>query len=415
MNMQNDDFIPRARFDEFLMLDDAATEAVVDLLTPVLDARRRRARKITDREAFKRTVGLVVANALAAGDRGVHYSRRPETYSRQSPYRPAWLGYRQLTGVIDRLTEEGLAWALEGHWGGPFATGVQSSFGPARQLTAMLSELGIEPNLVQRDRANAPVIVLRDDDDRLVRYYRDDERIIQQTAELRTYNSFIAAQDISLPGWDGPCCSSDLTRIYNDGRWDRGGRHFGGWWQPVPSDERTKILINGEQTTELDYGGFFPRALYHLTGQDLRGDDPYNIPEIRNLIDRHGIEWTSGGRRSVKTMVNIAISAKSKNAFFSADSIKEINLPEHLIRESIPLIFEHHNPIKEHLLKGKALEIMNLESNICQEIICRGMEDGVVILPVFDSFITSIDKLDYLANLMIEEYEKLVGYRPTIH
>lgn len=55
------------RFDEFLMLGEAETEAVVNLLAPVLDAKRQRARKASETDAFNRTVGLVVANALAGG------------------------------------------------------------------------------------------------------------------------------------------------------------------------------------------------------------------------------------------------------------------------------------------------------------------------------------------------------------
>jgi hypothetical protein len=170
-----------------------------------------------------------------------------------------------------------------------------------------------------------------------------------------------------------------------------------------------------EKTVELDYGGFFPRALYHQTGQELRGEDPYDIPEIRRLLERHGMDWASNGRKAVKTMVNIAISAKRKTAFFSEKSKKKISIPEDLIESCVPIIIDHHAPIKDHLLKGRALELMNLESDICQKIICRGMTDGVVILPVFDSFITTKDEEDYLNQQMMESYTLILGHCPIIH
>jgi hypothetical protein len=407
----HDDF----RFDEFLMLGEAETGAVVDLLTPVLDAKRQRARKAPEEEAFNRTVGLVVANALVGGERGVHYSRRLETYSGASPYRPTWLGAKRLLGVIDGLAREGLLDAQCGRWGGAFSKGVESSFAATPPLTDALTVHGIDVHVVQRDRASAPVIVLRGKSGDLIRYDPADERIAQQAKDLRAYNAFLAGQDITLRATAETPRLGDLTRIYNEGRWDRGGRHFGGWWQRIKSEQRSDILINGEETVELDYGGFMTRALYHLTGQEVRGDDPYDIPPIRRLFAVRGIDWDTKGRDAVKTMLNIAISAKSRNAFYTEESVEEISLPIGLIKVCLAIIFNHHASIKVHLLKGRSLELMNLESDICQDVICRGMSDGVVILPVFDSFITNSKSRDYLSQTMTEVYYNRLSFKPTIH
>lgn len=277
----------------------------------------------------------------------------------------------------------------------------------------MLKAVGVEPHSVQRDRASAPVILLKDKADHLIRYDPADEWVAQQADDLRAYNALIAAQDISLPGWTGTSRSTDLTRIYNGG-WDRGGRHFGGWWQGVPSKQRPGILINGTATTELDYGGFFPRALYHLAGQEMPGD-PYDIPEVRHLIEGWGLAWEAGGRKAIKRLVNIAISARSKNAFLTEESIEQLGLPKELIRQCVPLMIKHHHPIKGRLLKGASLGLMNLESDICQSIICSGLKDGVVILPIFDSFIATSAEAGYLRQRMVSEYQSRLGYAPEVH
>jgi hypothetical protein len=402
------------RFDEFLMLSDAEADAVVDLLTPVLDAKRQRARKTSEAEAFNRTVGLVVANALVGGKQGVHYSRRLETYSGPSPYRPAWLGSKRLLGVIDGLAREGLVELLGGRWGGVFSKGVESSFVATPPLIDALKDHNIDVRAVQRDRASAPVIVLKGKGGNLVRYDPSDERIAHQVEELRAYNAFIAAQHITLCGKTETPPFGGLTRIYNDGRWDRGGRHFGGWWQRIRSAQRSGILINRKETIELDYGGFMTRALYHLTDQQVP-DDPYDIPAIRRLFESRGIEWKTRGRSAVKTILNIAISAKSKNAYHTKGSIDQISLPIDLIKLCLPIIFDYHNPIRSHLLKRRSLELMNLESDICQDVICRGMKDGIVILPVFDSFITNSNNENYLNRVMTELYRKRLPFSPTIH
>ncbi|MEI2518108.1 hypothetical protein, partial [Acinetobacter baumannii] len=92
------------------------------------------------------------------------------------------------------------------------------------------------------------VVVLKGNDDQFIRYDPTHESIARQISELRAYNAFIAAQEIALPGWEAPKGASDLTRIYNAGSWELGGRHFGGWWQDVPSQQRRNILINGKTT-----------------------------------------------------------------------------------------------------------------------------------------------------------------------
>jgi len=415
MTERDVDFRHDRRLDEFLTLDASDTEAVANLLTPALDANRRRARKVNETHAFNRTIGLVVANALVAGEQRVHYSRRYEDYSGSSPYRPCWLGSKRLLGVIDGLEREGLLEASSGRWDSPFSKGVRSSFVGMSPLTEELAGLGVDLRSVQRDRASAYTILLKDERDRLIRYDPSDERIVQQAEELRTYNAFLAAQEIGLASGDDAPPFGDLTRIYNGEGWERGGRHFGGWWQRVGSAKRSDILINREKTVELDYGGFNTRALYHLTGQEMRGEDPYDIPKIRELIEGLGIDWGAKGRDSVKRMQNIAIGAKSKNAFFSDESKEEICLPDNIIRECVQLLLDYHSPIRDHLFKGKSLELMKLESDICQNIICRGVKDGITILPIFDSFITTDDNEKYLSRLMIEEYKCKVGHIPTIH
>jgi hypothetical protein len=415
MMWREDEFHRHLRFDEFLMLGAEETAAAVDLLAPALDAKRLRARKTSEADAFNRTIGLVVANALVGGERGAHYSRRLETYSGRSPYRPAWLGSKRLLGVVDGLAEAGFVDATDGRWAGVFADGKgeESSFTASPALVQELAGLGIDLHAVQRDRASAAVIVLKDEGDRLIRYDPADDRVARQIEELRDYNALVAAQQITRCGADTPRFG-DLTRFYKGG-WDQGGRHFGGWWQRIGSEKRSDILINGKETIELDFGGFFPRALYHLTGQESPGDDPYDIPDIRHLMENHGIDWDSKGRKAVKTMVSIAISAKSKNAFLGEKSKGKIALPGDLITSCVPKIIDYHSPIKDHLLKGKALDLMNAESDICHGVIIRGLNDGVVVLPIFDSFVTTKGEEEYLRGLMVDEYAKRLGNKPTIH
>lgn len=79
-------------------------------------------------------------------------------------------------------------------------------------------------------------------------------------------------------GLNGPC---RLYRVFNDARWDRGGRFYGGWWMGLSRADRGRLLFNGEETVELDFSSLHPRLCYELNGTPLAaGDDPYSIPGV---------------------------------------------------------------------------------------------------------------------------------------
>jgi hypothetical protein len=405
-----DDFHNDLRFDEFLMLGEAETNAVVALLSPVLDAKRQRALKSKDAEAFNRTVGLVVANALVGAEQGVRYSRRLDTYG-PSPYRPDWLGSKRLLGVIDRLAAGGLVEVFEGKWGGMFSKGLQSSFKATSSLIEGLDELGIGLSAVRRDQANAPVIELKDENKRRISYDIRDKWVVQRTNELRAYNAFIDDQDISLRGRETPNFCG-LTRIYNDGSWERGGRHYRGWWQSVPNTQRPGILINGEETVELDFGGFMTRALYHVSGLDFPGD-PYDIPKIRSLFEVAGVDWLKVGRRNVKDVINVLLNVPHRQTIYHMkDKFIDLKVP---LKKIVPLIIEYHAPIKDHFFKIVSPSIMNIEADICSDIILKGMTEKLVILPVFDAFISKTKDAKYMSNLMISMYKGKLGFNPAVH
>ena len=408
-----DDLDRIPRFDEFLRLGADETEAAVRLLAPALDAGRKRARKENEDDHFNQTVGLVVANTLASGEVGIHYSRRYQTYSGASPYKPPWLGSKRFLGVVDGLAEEGLVEVEEGRWAGVFSEGKgqEASLRGTPLLVEELKAIGIDLQSVDRDQENAPVIKKKDHARRLIRYDPSDEYVVQRSKELKIYNGFIEGQDILLPGEKTPSFSA-LARTYNEDSWERGGRHFAGWWQQIPSAQRAKLLIDRKETVELDFSGFNTRALYHLSGQKFEGD-VYDIPEIRRLFEDQGIDWEAEGRGVVKNALNILIGARSDKAIYKM--VEKFPDPKVPLNKFVPLIRKYHAPIREFLGKGMSTFLINRESVICNEVILNGMSSGLIILPVFDSFITTSDKEEYLMDLMSTEYQKVMKFDPTIH
>ena len=67
-----------------------------------------------------------------------------------------------------------------------------------------------------------------------------------------------------------------LVRIFSEGRFDRGGRFYRGWWQNVPSEDRLCITIAGKKTCEYDYSQLNPHMVYFLRDKELGSEDAYD-------------------------------------------------------------------------------------------------------------------------------------------
>ncbi len=255
-----------------------AQDAVVDWLgDDCANFKRKRGRNAGDRERFLTVLGTVVANALRASRqpifRAVHYSRANDGYQAGSVYCPGWLGSTNVVSAVDALEHRGLVTCQTGRWGSDFGPGIQSTFSATDDLIGELESRGVTPAAVTLG-PNAPVLRLKDPQKQLVEYDPGAEDVAAMTHRLRSYNAFIAdrklvldityedrarlVEDVSrakgprrLPYFD----ETNLYRVFNDGRWDRGGRFFGGWWQRVPSRWRSNIKIDGHPTCELDFSG----------------------------------------------------------------------------------------------------------------------------------------------------------------
>ena len=98
-----------------------------------------------------------------------------------------------------------------------------------------------------------------------------------------------------------------LYRVFNNLEFNEGGRFYGGWWEIVPSNYRSKILINGKRTEELDFSTLHPTILYAQSGNTLEGDAydislrPKSIPNDLSLSDF---------RKVVKRAFNAMLNAR---------------------------------------------------------------------------------------------------------
>lgn len=96
--------------------------------------------------------------------------------------------------------------------------------------------------------------------------------------------------------------------------------------------------------------------------------------------------------------------------------VSGINLPKRLSKkEGYRLIEEHHQRIAAWFWQGRGLGVMNLESNVCQRILSAGLADGIVVLPVHDSFVVPENQEPWLRGMMDHFYREEFNFPPVIH
>jgi hypothetical protein len=240
--------------------------------------------------------------------------------------------------------------------------------------------------------------------------YSDTETTNAMRANLRRINAWIeehaiqlaiseleliALQDRMNRKSDAPVefTRRSLCRIFNNGRFDHGGRFYGGWWQEIPSGYRRQITINGEPTIEADYSGYHARLLYASKGLDYLGD-PYDV----------GLD--PGHRELVKTGFNALVNASGRIDTPPDYDADEVGLTH---KQLLDQISSHHAPIGEYFRSGVGVELQFIDSCIAERVMLILADQGILCLPIHDSFLVQARHQERLISAMYSAYREVVG------
>jgi hypothetical protein len=196
-------------------------------------------------------------------------------------------------------------------------------------------------------------------------------------------------------------------RVFNRGSldFDKGGRAYGAWYQGVSGNIRNHILINANETVEVDYSGLHIRMLYHDLGLELHGD-PYAIGD-------------GSLRDAYKIVALVSINAEPRGAHIAvrdalADNGFEIAQDLNAVIQMIDEFKEHHAPIKEFLFSGVGVDLQNKDSIIMEEILMELHRSGILGLPIHDSVIVEVQHEELLKKLMMNAYRKFTDFEPVL-
>jgi hypothetical protein len=242
-------------------------------------------------------------------------------------------------------------------------------------------------------------------------YNRDNTNIFNAILESRGSENRTIKEPISQFGIQSITYSSKynkLHRVFNEGSFEEGGRFYGSYHLEMPKELRKFIRINGNPTVELDYSAHHIRMLYHKEGLQYT-DDPYSLL------------CQDQSERIIHKLANlVAINAENEKEAVKGlrQKLRQAGIYYDLTNKALMRLIcdfrEAHKPIAEYLCSGIGRTLQNKDSRITEAILTRLMEGNIPCLPVHDSYIVEIQHKDTLYQVMMEEYEKVMGFLPQI-
>jgi hypothetical protein len=380
-----------------------------------------------------RHLKLVLLNLLsiAGKDRARYcsYYRTSNAYSSRSRYNPLKISIG-LVEVIDALYAADMIEHHIGFFDRNTCMGRVSRMRATDKLLAM----------VEIEQADFPALLKchTDTEDIILRpakvggkkqkdlEYEDTPKSHRMRAILGQYNALLERTDLRLDispveasayGIDLDDLLTDpaskrVQRIFNDSCFNLGGRFYGGWWETIPSELRARILIHGRSTVEPDFSALHIRLLYALEGIDYDAEiigDPYHLA---------GYEQSVRMRKVLKQAILIAVNAKSFESGLRAFRNKLVEKREEFDwvfdeeidrKDLLQAMIDKHHVIGHHLFNGRGKYLQFIDSQITELLLIRAMDQGIVVLPVHDSYIVESEHEAYIEQEMDRCFWEIVS------
>jgi hypothetical protein len=385
----------------------------------------------------KKHVKVVVLNLyvawLQAPDKWVAYHRMKEKYGPRGRYNELHISYLTVA-IVDALHALGYIEHVLGHYD---KSGQRPSHVSRMRATQKLLDLIHVSKIVPQMVCSAPereCIILRardeaDDKQRDIEY-QDTDETRRMRAELSAYNQHLAVTDIRLSDSvvgdsrpDGPMPKVDLTnkfvrRIFANGSWDEGGRFYGGWWQTVPREWRSQILIDGKPLAELDYSGLHVVLLYALAGLDYWkeiGRDPYWLDGYERSDRMRGFLklvllcclFADSQEKAIKAMRS-KVHEREDGLWGRSEEYGWVADEEIDLKKLVEAFAEAHPRIRRYFFSDYSTKLQRIDSLIAERVISEFTGKEIPILVLHDSFLIEGLKFDQLFTAMALSIDEVV-------
>jgi hypothetical protein len=376
---------------------------------------------LCDEMGYSLTVGkmnmiVIVLNlykcCVLDASKWVAYSRSPGKYLFIFRYNQHRVSYRPTIKIVEYLKREGYIDAKIGYRDPLTKVTRLSRMSATSKLADLFHGYGFTSDLLRGPRYT-DVIQLKDENKKPKEYSDNSRNRAKQKRDIvQRYNALLDRTyiDLDTEGYVPRKCSyvdmsrKQVHRVFSNGRWDQGGRFYGGFWMSIPESLRTRIIINNMEVMEFDFKGMHIKMLYAMEGIPYEIRDPYNIPGYPP-----GVKM----RKFLKILFLILINtdnankvkgALDKEIYKDPESYPEFNERPNL-GNTIELIKQHHAPIANHILSARGLGLQYIDSMIAEKVINTFTIENIPILSIHDSFIVPRDYKDMLTTVMTDAYK----------
>jgi hypothetical protein len=378
---------------------------------------RRRRRRPNDQANFEAAITAIVCDLihrhLVAPGEDLAISLSREQLGRGSRYDgPA--STSTLPRLLDLLAAPEMAFLEKrnGEKGNPFRRGRRTTIRAGERLLTRIEKYDVQLDDLGQDLDQETIILKRtkadywDPGDRVD--YDDTEETMRFRKQMRTINTCLAEAEIECDPYvaeDGALVDAGdrlLRRYFNNESFTQGGRLFGGFWQPLKSEERHRgITISGASVATLDYGQMFVRIMYGLAGAEPPSGDAYAIPGYSKY--RKGIKKVF----AALTFVEGDLKQRPKGT-------KKL-LPRHgTVQDVTADIRAHHRPIAHLLEQLVGHQVSYYESQIMVDLLLRLRDDGVVALPIHDAVVVASSAVEKAERAMRSVFRERLGIEAVV-
>jgi hypothetical protein len=338
----------------------------------------------------------------------ITFSRNSNDFKPGTKYGRMHLSYEISKKINDFLIKNAYIYYTKGFYykDRPFSSKKPRMRATGKLIRLLKDENEIETGMIKWDE-NEPTLILRDENGNDIDFV-DDETTILMKNNLKLINRNLQKNGIFLYIWDEDLkllnerlanepgrealdqSRKRLTRIFNNGSFEQGGRFYGGWWQNIPRECRKYIRLNDKDVVELDFSGLHINMLYAIEKLPMPEGDVYYLDEYSNTqIFRDFV------KKLLQAVINAPNREKARKSLHKAVHYdKDLQLPHEILstkREDMyPLMdsFERkHDGIKHYFCTGKGIDLQFLDSQISEKVMLHFAKEGYAILPLHDSFI----------------------------
>ena len=335
----------------------------------------------------------------------IMFSRDNNSYRAKSRYNEIRIS-KKIKDIVDELINEGIIDQKIGFQDPETGVGFQTRLMASPSLKEKFNSARFH-QFQFSDHEGRESIVLRDETKEAFEDYQDTEITNFSRSLLSDYNALLAKTHIDIFDLDKPVIEIGsgskamklainqqdkfVRRIFNNSRWDQGGRFYGGWWQRCPKTHRENIVFDGVATAEIDFSGIHIVILYAHEGINYWAEvneDPYSIHGI-NDIDPD-IDLRAAAKLLLLTAINAETPEKAFGAFRqqAGSGSPEKRLTNEQLNSMLNQLKRKHEPIAHKLASGAGIELMYLDSQITERLIERFTRHfQCPILTIHDSYI----------------------------